>query len=985
MKGEDRAEQLRRRLVQIEAARGALDPKTYEEIRRELEDELRALDAGSDERAAPDVHAAQRSLAIGRDAIGNVILIGGGKSVPATEADPELLLEAYLSSLADECGLLPLGTIDTQFVRGGGERRVRLPEVYVELDVTVSSQPNEEGDERGWAWRLMRGDATRRMSAGEALARRDVRRHALLGDPGSGKTTLSHRLCGALAARDAVPDELRGLVPLRFVSRDVASRHLPQKAKRGTAGMLWNALAEELRSRLGEDAGSRLLAHVQRRVMEKGGFVVVDGIDEVPESGRRRELLLQAVADLAGSLRKSPSRFLVTARPYAYANPELHLEGFEVLALAPFTEEQIEHFIRGWYLTAARRAFSWSEETARGKADQLRAALRNRRYLGDLASRPLLLTLMATLHSSWGQLPEDRADLYEETVKLLLGRWQRARETKADGEPVSEESLSELLRVPEYRLREALESLAFSVHERQASDPERDEYPADIPEGDLLVAFKPLLGEVGPEDLLSYLEDRAGLLVNRSSGTYAFPHRSIQEYLCACHLRNLPDPTARFRERAFEDPVWWREVVLLGIGRVRRAGLGDAVNVVTTLLPAGPEETEEIADEHWRVAVLCGQGLLDLRILGQMTAELPHYKAVLKRTRDWLARLVEEGRLSPKERVEAGDVLGRLGDPRTGVGTLQMEKAGGVVLPDVAWEEVPAGTFTMGSADDDPLAWKEEKPQHEVHLDRFWISRYPITNAQFRPFVESDGYSNRDYWTEAGWEWLEGAEVDVSVYPEEVREEIAEWLAARPKEKRRRPFFWDHERFAAPTRPVVGITWYEALAYCRWLNARVEDHEALLKECIPSQSSVELVVGLPTEAQWEKAARGNNAVIWPWGLEFGKDHCNTKECEIGETSPVGMFPKNRSRYGAFDMCGNVWEWTISIWSRDSVAKPDFGYPYRSVLGWNDISSRCLRIVRGGSWYDDNADARCAARLRAVPGFFVDIGFRVVLSLAHSEY
>ena len=129
----------------------------------------------------------------------------------------------------------------------------------------------------------------------------------------------------------------------------------------------------------------------------------------------------------------------------------------------------------------------------------MRAALRERPYLGDLASRPLLLTLMATLHSSWGQLPEDRAELYEETVKLLLGRWQRAREVRRpDGELEVEPGIAQTLGVGEERIRAALEALAFAVHERQRSSPERDAAPADIAEGDLLVAFKPLLGSLAP-------------------------------------------------------------------------------------------------------------------------------------------------------------------------------------------------------------------------------------------------------------------------------------------------------------------------------------------------------------------------------------------------------------------------------------------------------------------------------------------------------
>ena len=978
----DRAARLTNRLTKLEAARETLGAETYEEMCREIEDELRRLENEPAENDAPaEAEARQtalmlaggRSIIVGRDVTSAVIVTGDGNQINIRDAGPDQLLDAYLGSLATECGQLPLGAIDTEFVRGHG-RRVSLPDVYVELDVTTTSQPSDGEQKHDWAWRLVRGASAERLGVTEALGRPESRFHVLLGDPGSGKTTLAHHLCGRLADTDtdAVPEALRGLIPLRFVLREVAASRLISGDEKGTAGLLWNALSEDLERRVGKDGAPRLFDEIRNRVLTTGGFLVLDGLDEVPESGRR--ILLDAVTDMVSCLRGSPSRCLVTARPYAYADPRWHLEGFEILALSPFHEEQVHQFVERWYLTAARQAFSWTSDMARGKADQLRTALANRPYLADLASRPLLLTLMATLHSSWGQLPEDRADLYEETVKLLLGRWQRARESRA-GEGEAEESLSQLLQVPESRLREALEVLALTVHTKQAEDPERDARPADISEGDLLVAFKPLLGEVRPEDLVGYLEDRAGLLISRRPGLYAFPHRSFQEYLAACRLGSLPDPTQQFREHAFADPKWWREVVLLGIGRARRGGLGNAVGIVTTLLPSGPEKSPSPEEDTWQVAVLAGQALLDLRILGTDDAKLPQYEAILDRTREWLTRLVEEGRLSPKDRVEAGDVLGRLGDRRPGVGIVTTENER---VPDIDWVEIPAGPFIMGSADDDPMAWDSERPQHEVDLERFWIGRYPVTNAQYRLFWESDEYEDRRFWTDAGWEWLQGTEVDVSIYPEDLQEQATDWYASRPKEKRRRPFFWNDERWGAATRPVVGVTWYEAQAYCQWLNDQEPDFGWI-------SGVASLCVGLPTEAQWEKAARGTGAWLWPWGQDFGEGFCNSKECEIGETSVVDMFPGSRSASGVADMVGNVWEWTVTTWSRRSFSVPDYMYPYKGD-GRNDVDGNSSRILRGGSWYNDKKSARCAARFGNAPGFFVAaVGFRVILSLANSEF
>ncbi|MCP4662067.1 MAG: SUMF1/EgtB/PvdO family nonheme iron enzyme, partial [bacterium] len=248
----------------------------------------------------------------------------------------------------------------------------------------------------------------------------------------------------------------------------------------------------------------------------------------------------------------------------------------------------------------------------------------------------------------------------------------------------------------------------------------------------------------------------------------------------------------------------------------------------------------------------------------------------------WLAELVGGGRLSPQERLEAGDVLGELGDPRPGVGILSGEATGGPELPAIGWVEVPAGELTMGAAEDDILAKDWEKPAHPIWLNRFRISRYPITNSQYRPFCDSDGYANREYWCDAGWEWLQGAEPDVSSYPEELRADFARWLAERPKEKRQRPFFWDNARRSAPTRPVVGVTWYEACAYCRWLEARIRELENGSVLGIDLETTSSCRVRLPTEAEWEKAARGPGAARWPWGEDFAEGLCNSEETGLKE-------------------------------------------------------------------------------------------------------
>jgi formylglycine-generating enzyme required for sulfatase activity len=487
--------------------------------------------------------------------------------------------------------------------------------------------------------------------------------------------------------------------------------------------------------------------------------------------------------------------------------------------------------------------------------------------------------------------------------------------------------------------------------------------------------------DVNATVLLTYLETWAGLLIARREGVYAFPHRSFQEYLAACHLANTErEFAAKLRDLVWQDPAWWREVFLLGVGKKRQGGLGDAVNVINTLVPDEPERVSPITETHWRAVVLAGQASLDLR-LPQEVSGRPYHRATLDRVCRWLAALVQDGHLPAAERLVAGDVLGRLGDPRRGVGIIPATSAAPTtILPDVDWVEIPAGPFTMGSGQDDKMAWDDERPAHTLDMAAFWIGRYPITNAQYQPFVEGGGYDRADYWSVEGWAWRQGAAADLSpIDDDELRKNYEGWLAGRPAERRDRPFWWDDPKWSAPTRPVVGITWYEALAYCRWLDG-------ILRAGDRFPFPVGHVLQLPSEAEWEKAARGAQGLRWPWANTWQEGAANTKEANLGQTSPVGMFPAGVSPYGVHDLSGNVWEWTRSRWGHTTHRKPDYQYPYVASDGREDLSGSDLRILRGGSWYNEQRSVRCGSRRGYFPGYFsYGRGLRVVVSLANSEF
>ena len=179
---------------------------------------------------------------------------------------------------------------------------------------------------------------------------------------------------------------------------------------------------------------------------------------------------------------------------------------------------------------------------------------------------------------------------------------------------------------------------------------------------------------------------------------------------------------------------------------------------------------------------------------------------------------------------------------------------------------------------------------------------------------------------------------------------------------------------------MVGISWYEAMAYCAWLTEQGWDKGKILTG---------EDVRLPTEAEWEKAARGPalnsgqaaDGRLYPWGDEWDETKCNTAESQFGETSPVGMYPAGAGAYGCLDMAGNVWEWTTSLWGED-LTKRSFKYPYDPTDGREDLEAGTdvLRVVRGGSWFTGWDFARCAVRYGDFPNDrYFNPGFRVVVA------
>jgi len=249
-----------------------------------------------------------------------------------------------------------------------------------------------------------------------------------------------------------------------------------------------------------------------------------------------------------------------------------------------------------------------------------------------------------------------------------------------------------------------------------------------------------------------------------------------------------------------------------------------------------------------------------------------------------------------------------------------------IKIPDIDWCEVPAGEFIMGGE-----GKYDGKPQHTLNLPySYKAAKYPITNAQYELFVEDKGYTTQRYWTAAGWAWKE--------------------------ERKRTTAGYNRDPFNLANHPVVGVSWYEAVAYCRWLTE-------VLRDC--GELAEGWQIRLPTEAEWEKAARGTDGRTYPWGEGFDVEKANGEATEVKSTNAVGIFPYGASPYGCHEMAGNVWEWCATkvegSWS-DRKYKL-YPYPYQVENEWTAdyLEGEYFRTLRGGAWFDVTDDLRCAYR------------------------
>ena len=840
---------------------------------------------------------------------------------PPPPPDPaELACAEYLANLVQQCELLPIAALAGDESAG---QEMNLAQVYVALNTTRRIHTISEEDlKRSRNKVFPTGRAVERaLTAWEAAS--ELPRLVLLGDPGSGKSSFVRHLAMGLARgyvdpAQQLPDWPR-LLPVLTALRDLAPRLVglklsPTLSAEQREKKLVGAIWEQWQADLAQYNAEAFAPALEKQLRAGQVALFLDGLDEVAEGVRG--LVQQAVVALIHTYREL-TRIIITCR-VRYWRADLFPD-FKVNTLAPFDEEQIRNFVTAWYRAQTQPPISrFTEAVAKERIEDLHAAA-TRPDLLKLAENPMLLTTMALVHQRETKLPQERVKLYSRAVGVLVERWQG--QSKGWQEWQASPELRAWLS-QEHKWRPALERLAYEAHRRQATlqKPGFSEkpgfsltdQPGDLSRGEIvtLLEEQAFLGSLDlAGKFLDYVDQRAGLLVGRGGdsrtdrpSSYTFPHRTFQEYLAGCYLISGRRAAGQIRPLA-EEGDFWAVAVQLGAEELlyNKRETEKFLDLAYGLCPSrAPQTPAEWRQTVWSGEMAVQRGRDEIERDSEPDGGV-HYLERL------IPRLVEAMQgsmaypLPVVERAAAGRHLAVLGDPRPGVGVVMRA---GVKIPDIAWGKlVPAGTYQIGGDNDARYSFE----QREVRIEQaYQLACYPVTHTQFDCFVQADDFDNPRWW--------------VGMPPEE---EVYGWRYKLQE--------LSEPAFPLANHPQENITWYQAIAFCRWLSDKL-GYE----------------VDLPHEFEWEAAARYPDNRFYPWGDEFDPERANTEENALNSTTAVGLYPQGANEVlGLVDLSGNVWEWCRN--KRDDLIDMQI----------DDSGAR--RVSRGGSWEDNKEFARVAYR------------------------
>jgi formylglycine-generating enzyme required for sulfatase activity len=808
----------------------------------------------------------------------------------------------YLRELRDATAQIDIRGLQ---VGAGKANRFAIEDLYISLSAAGGWEaggrtPGERGEPRG---RL--ADKPDEMPAQAAKLSRDMPLHqalsrsplAVVGDPGMGKTTFLRRV--AFALTQARLGEDPHAAELRL---GITDRTFPILLRLADLAAFLDQTPVGSGNPATPDAAAWLPRFLAARSRDQGW-----GLDEayfrrLLEHGECTVLLdgLDEAPDEASRQRlarllENAARTYVDCRLVVTSRPAAYsdqfvLADFAHVRIEPLSDEAVETFLRRW----CGALYTDNATAAESHRAELLAALRARAEIRRLARNPVMLTALAVVHWNERRLPEQRADLYESILIWLA----RSRPPRA-GRATADRTLAVLAEL----------ALAMQNHPRGRAVQVPKRWAAEA------LAFEFDGGTVTrhtierAERFLDAEELDSSIIVGRGHEV-RFWHLTFQEYLAARAVASrLDDEQHRLLlgdDKRLYDPLW-REVALLLGGVLHQQGRAKVDGLFRAVLDDVGKKPELAAAA--RAAGLLGSMLRDLEPFQYQPSDA-RYHVLL----DTVTQIFDQRRAAGvpiKTRIQAADALGQAGDTR-----LDTRR-------DDYWITIPAGKFRMGSENDDAEAHENEKPAHEVQLDAFAIARYPVTVGQYQQFVEQDGYADERWWAAGGF----------GRFPQ--------------------PEDWEQQQ-PYPSRPVTGVSWFEASAFCAWAGYR-----------------------LPSEAEWELAARGKKGRKFPWGNEPPDAARLNFANNVGHVTPVGIYPLGNTPEGICDMAGNVAEWCSDWYAKDYYRQS----PKKNPTGPDKGK---YRVLRGGAWSLSAWYCRAAFRLGDHPVLRDDdVGFRVCLCRQNS--
>ncbi len=851
------------------------------------------------------------------------------------------------------------------------QQRFRLDGRFVGLTLLVDQ--GEEAVQGRWA-----AQEEQFQDLGAVLADTTEQAIVVLGPPGGGKSTLLRRLeldTAIAGLREEGPDGSRVTFFISLNTYDAGRPEDPLPAPGDWLAERWAARYSELPP-LDAFVGAGRIT------------LLLDALNEMPAADEadfheRVRLWKRWLIDVVG--RHQGNRVVISCRSLDYSQ-SLSTPALRVpqVRIEPLVDAQIEEFLA-----------QYSPEHHR----EIWAALQGSPQIEVLRS-PYFLALLVEQVDATGDMPAGRAALFTGFVRQALLREIEHGNALFQPGPLLESR--DLKRIAKWRWKSAydlpergplLAKLAALAHAMQSdrADGERSQVRIDVDDA------LDLLDSEADEAILAAGEALAVLDEDESTGDLMFIHQLVQEYFAARLLAREPNPDlVRVPWRAADIRPTVAEVV-------ERL---DPADPLPPLAGTGWEETTILATAMADDAVPFLRPVMETNlVLAGRAAAQPEMQPrlpgdLLDALRDALVERSCDPAADLRHRIACGYVLGDLDDPRF---ERRDGPQGPYLLPPLV--AIPGGVYPIGA--DEPIVspegtWTDHMPRHEVTLAGYEIGRFPVTNAEWACFQEAGGYEDEQWWdTEDARAWRRGENTAAGIHagvkdfvarcranPELMDELLAagSWDETMFERAQRRlamseaeldahlvelypggrftePLVWRDSRFNHPTQPVVGVCWYEARAYLNWLSA---------------QSG--LAFQLPSEAEWEAAARGLPARRYAYGDDFDPWKGNTAETHIRRNSPVGVFPDGDTPEGIADLTGNTLEWTSSAFgsSRDASAFP---YPYDAEDGREnpDLPATTLRVLRGGSWSDVQSVALAAYRVIPPPGNRAgDNGFRALL-------